>query len=196
MVASPGLGRMALAQSAATLPGVSWPSSVVRSIHRMARSSAHSLEDFLIERLARLAALSSAPTSSTLRTPRISDPRCVRERAVAMLGLCDGDATDRPGARARLAGAGGSLHIAAGRGAYQSDAFTRSVAGLQLAIPTGARTAYGGAPTGGDRRDGRGGDWRQAVRDGRLQRRRGESRWRVRFRRDVLVHRAAAAFGP
>src|SRR5690348_7234707 len=107
MVASPGLGRMALAHSAATFPGVSWPSSVVRSMHRMARSRAHSLEDFLIERLARLAARSSAPTSSTLRTPRISEPRCVSERAVAMLGLCDDDATDRPGARACLAGAGG-----------------------------------------------------------------------------------------
>jgi len=88
-VASPGLGRTALAQSAATLPGVSWPSSVVRSMQRIARSSAHSFDDFLIERLASEAALSSAPTSSTLRTPRISDPRCVSESAVAMWGLCD-----------------------------------------------------------------------------------------------------------
>src|SRR5256885_5703002 len=90
MVESPGLGRMALAHIAATLPGVSAPSSVVRSMHRTPRSSAQSLEDFLIERLASEAARSSAPTSSTLRTPRISDPRWVRERAVAMLGLCDG----------------------------------------------------------------------------------------------------------
>src|SRR5467141_4699480 len=90
MVWSPGLGRMPLAQSAATLPGVSEPSSVVRSMHRMARSSAHSFDDFLIERLASDAARSSAPTSSTLRTPRISEPRCESDRAVAMLGICDG----------------------------------------------------------------------------------------------------------
>src|SRR5437870_3749798 len=81
MVESPGLGRMALAHIAATLPGVSAPSSVVRSMQRIARSRAHSLEDFLIDRLASEAARSSAPTSSTLRTPRISDPRWVRERA-------------------------------------------------------------------------------------------------------------------
>src|SRR3989454_5803901 len=88
--ASLGLGRIALAHRAATLPGVSDPSSVVRSMQRMARSSAHSFDDFLIERLASAAARSSAPTSSTLRTPRISEPRWVSERAVAMLGLCDG----------------------------------------------------------------------------------------------------------
>src|SRR5206468_9585179 len=90
MVAAPALGRMALAHMAATLPGVSAPSRVVRSMQRTARSSAQSLDDFLIERLASEAARSSAPTSSTLRTPRISEPRWVRERAVAMLGLCDG----------------------------------------------------------------------------------------------------------
>src|SRR5207244_9244386 len=90
IVGSPGLGRIALAHIAATLPGVSAPSSVVRSMHRTARSSAQSFEDFLIERLARAAARSSAPTSSTLRTPRMSEPRWVRESAVAMWGLCDG----------------------------------------------------------------------------------------------------------
>src|SRR5438093_1432485 len=90
MVASPAFGRIALAHIAATLPGVSAPSSVVRSMHRTARSSAHSFDDFLIERLASAAARSSAPTSSTLRTPRIREPRWVSERAVAMLGLCDG----------------------------------------------------------------------------------------------------------
>src|SRR5947209_13668042 len=89
MVASPAFGRTALAHIAATLPGVSAPSSVVRSIHRTARSSAHSFDDFLIERLASPAARSSAPTSSTLRTPRIREPRWVSERAVAMLGLCN-----------------------------------------------------------------------------------------------------------
>src|SRR4029077_1267538 len=85
--ASPGFGRIALAQRAATLPGVSEPSRVVRSIQRMARSRAHSFDDFLIERLAREAARSSAPTSSTLRTPRIKEPRWESERAVATLGI-------------------------------------------------------------------------------------------------------------
>src|SRR6185312_14632861 len=84
MLGSPGLGRMPLAQRAATFPGVSAPSRVVRSMQRMARSRAQSLEAFLIERLARLAARSSAPTSSTLRTPLISEPRCESERAVAI----------------------------------------------------------------------------------------------------------------
>src|ERR1700730_9195082 len=87
IVASPGLGRMPLAQSAVTFPGVSEPSRVVRSMQRTARSSAHSFEDFLIERLAREAARSSAPTSSTLRTPRMSEPMWVSERAVATNGI-------------------------------------------------------------------------------------------------------------
>src|SRR5450759_1907410 len=84
--ASPGLGRIAFAQRAATLPGVSEPSSVVRSMQRIARSSAHSLEDFLIERWAKEAARSLAPTSSTLRTPRISEPRWDSDSAVATDG--------------------------------------------------------------------------------------------------------------
>src|SRR5260370_14924968 len=83
IVASPGFGRVALAQSAASLAGVSMPSSVVRSMQRIARSSAHRLESFLIDRLAREAARSSAPTWSTLRTPRMSEPRWERESAVA-----------------------------------------------------------------------------------------------------------------
>src|SRR5581483_7236799 len=86
---SPGFGRMPFAQSAATFPGVSLPSSVVRSMQRMARSSAQSLDDFLIERFASDAARSSAPTWSTLRTPRINEPRCERESAVATPELCD-----------------------------------------------------------------------------------------------------------
>src|ERR1700682_3522928 len=100
MAESPGFGRIPFAQSAATLPGVSEPSSVVRSMQRIARSRAHSFEDFLIERLASEAARSSAPTSSTLRTPRISEPRCVRGRAVATRGIMR---------RARAAPGGGPL---------------------------------------------------------------------------------------
>src|SRR5947209_20225566 len=81
--ASPGCGRMPLAHRAVILPGVSEPSRVVRSMQRIARSRAQSLEDFLIERLASEAARSSAPTWSTLRTPRMSEPRWERESAVA-----------------------------------------------------------------------------------------------------------------
>src|SRR6202163_1330384 len=87
IVGSPGFGRIAFAHRAVTLPGVSEPSSVVRSMQRIARSSAQSLDAFLIERLASDAARSSAPTASTLRTPRMSEPRCVRERAVATNGI-------------------------------------------------------------------------------------------------------------
>ena len=50
--ASEGSGRVAFAQSAWTLPGVSLPSSVVRSIMRMTRSSAQSFDSLLMERLA------------------------------------------------------------------------------------------------------------------------------------------------
>ena len=50
MVGSPGCGRIALTHSARTLPGVSFPSSVVRSIIRIARSSAHIFDAFLIDR--------------------------------------------------------------------------------------------------------------------------------------------------
>src|SRR5437879_3414928 len=79
---SPGCGRTALEHIAATFPGVSAPSSVVRSMQRMARSSAHSFDVFLIDRFARAAARSSTPTWSTLRTPRITEPRWVSSTAV------------------------------------------------------------------------------------------------------------------
>ena len=46
----PAADAIALAHSARTLPGVSFPSSVVRSIIRIARSRAHSFEAFLIDR--------------------------------------------------------------------------------------------------------------------------------------------------
>ena len=62
------VGRTAFAHIATTLPGVSAPSSVVRSMHRIARSSARSFESLLIERLASDAARSSSPTASTAGT--------------------------------------------------------------------------------------------------------------------------------
>ena len=68
-VGSAGSGRLALAHSARTLPGVSWPSSVVRSIIEMAVSSAHCLAVVLMDRLASMAARASAPTRSTPGSP-------------------------------------------------------------------------------------------------------------------------------
>jgi hypothetical protein len=54
-----------LLASAAALPGVSLPSSVVRSVVRIASSSAQSFASFLMLRFARLAARSSSATAST-----------------------------------------------------------------------------------------------------------------------------------
>ena len=65
MFGSLGSGRTAFEQSAATFPGVSEPSSVVRSMQRIASSSAKTFESFLIERLASEAARSSSETAST-----------------------------------------------------------------------------------------------------------------------------------
>src|SRR6266480_1110035 len=62
---SRGLGRMAFEHIATILPTVSVPSRVVRSVHRIARSSAHSLASRLIDRVASEAARSSNPTAST-----------------------------------------------------------------------------------------------------------------------------------
>src|SRR2546421_1255684 len=61
---SEGSGRIAFEASAETLPGVSAPSSVVRSVMRTARSSANTLDSRLIERLARVPARSSTATWS------------------------------------------------------------------------------------------------------------------------------------
>src|SRR5256885_324426 len=100
MRSSPGRGRRPLAQSPATLPAVSAPSSVVRSMHRMARSSAQSLDALLIDRPASDAARSSTPTWSTERTPRSSEPRWASETETAMGSIIrpPGDARS-PGGR-------------------------------------------------------------------------------------------------
>ena len=65
-----GSGRMACAQSDRTLPGVSAPSSVVRSIMETAMSMACSLASFLIERVASTAERRSSPTWSTPGSPK------------------------------------------------------------------------------------------------------------------------------
>src|SRR5712691_3054444 len=64
-VGSSGSGRTAFEHIATILPTVSAPSRVVRSVHRIARSSAHSLASRLIDRVASEAERSSNPTAST-----------------------------------------------------------------------------------------------------------------------------------
>src|SRR5215475_15005895 len=66
---APKPGCRALAHIARTLPGVSCPSSVVRSITEIARSSACRLLSALIDRLASVSARARAPTSSTPGSP-------------------------------------------------------------------------------------------------------------------------------
>ena len=66
---SAGSGWRALAHSPRTLPGVSAPSSVVRSTIATAVSSAHSLASRLMDRVARVAARWAAPTWSTPGSP-------------------------------------------------------------------------------------------------------------------------------
>src|SRR5674476_464493 len=66
---SPGSGAIALAHSDRTLPSVSAPSSVVRSIMLIAVSMAHALEVVLMERVPNPAARPSAPTWSTPGRP-------------------------------------------------------------------------------------------------------------------------------
>src|SRR5437763_14603031 len=61
---SAGSGRNAFEQGAATLPGVSCPSSVVRSQQRIANSSAHTLDSRLMLRLASSPARISTATWS------------------------------------------------------------------------------------------------------------------------------------
>jgi hypothetical protein len=62
---SPGSGRTALAHNPRTLPGVSFPSSVVRSIIRMTISSAHTFEASWMARVRAATTRSTTPTWST-----------------------------------------------------------------------------------------------------------------------------------
>src|SRR5262245_41456378 len=92
---SEGSGRRPLAHSARTLPGVSWPSSVVRSIMLTARSRANCLAVVLIERVARPAARASTPTWSTPGSPwrnrrRVAADAVTSARSVAVAVTCSG----------------------------------------------------------------------------------------------------------
>ena len=66
---SAGSGVTAFATSERTLPGVSAPSSVVRSMSPMIRSRAHAFDVVLMERVPRPAARCSSPTASTPGMP-------------------------------------------------------------------------------------------------------------------------------
>ena len=66
---SDGSGRIALAHSERTLPGVSAPSSVVRSTIEIAVSIAQAFAVVLMLRVASVAARASAPTWSTPGSP-------------------------------------------------------------------------------------------------------------------------------
>ena len=66
MGGAPGAGKAALAHSERIRPGESRPSSVVRSMQRIAKSIAERFASFLIERLAKLAARLSSITASTV----------------------------------------------------------------------------------------------------------------------------------
>src|SRR5665811_1526779 len=69
VVGSPGSGAIALAHIDRTLPSVSAPSSVVRSIMLIAVSMAQALDVVLMERVPSPAARASAPTWSTPGSP-------------------------------------------------------------------------------------------------------------------------------
>ncbi len=105
-------GQTALAASCATFPGVSWPSSVVRSTIETASRIAASWDSALIERRPSQAARSSTPTRSTgvrrrrillpsvppqdARGGRLSTSSCV---AGAPAAACGGGCEDGGGGR-------------------------------------------------------------------------------------------------
>ena len=75
VVGSDGSGVIAFATSERTLPGVSAPSRVVRSMSSMILSSAQAFEVVLIERVPRPAARCSRPTASTPESPSQVQPQ-------------------------------------------------------------------------------------------------------------------------
>src|ERR1700722_8086751 len=126
-----GSGRRALAHRPRTLPGVSAPSRVVRSTMRMARSRAAILASFLMDRVARAAARSRAPTSSTPGSP------CSTWRSAASDAAPPGRAT------AAMAPASTSSCATA--------LCVPTSSTLPLAtLPPGGRAAQAGGPGGGE----------------------------------------------
>src|SRR3954451_9275389 len=86
VVGSPGSGRRALAASERTLPGVSEPSSVVRSTIEIAVSIAQALAVVLIERVPSTFARFSAPTWSTPGRPCRNARKASFERVTSANG--------------------------------------------------------------------------------------------------------------
>src|SRR5687767_14376642 len=85
------LGARAFWHSDAILPGVSFPSSVVRSTMLTAVFSPHSFEPFLMLRVANLATRSSMPTWSTGPTSsmkRFKEARDVRRDRILQIYGC------------------------------------------------------------------------------------------------------------
>src|SRR4051812_38406912 len=98
MLGSVGSGRIAFEQRAATFPGVSWPSRVVRSQQRIASSSAHSFASRLMLRFASSPARASTATWST---EPIRGSRCLSgsSKPAGKTGACAIAARVAPGRR-------------------------------------------------------------------------------------------------
>src|SRR5665213_3452190 len=79
---------MPFAHSARTLPRVSWPSSVVRSIIEIAVSMAHRFASVLIDRVDSAAARACAPTWSTPGRP-CRNRRNAESELATSVGIAD-----------------------------------------------------------------------------------------------------------
>lgn len=103
---------MPFAHSARTLPAVSAPSRVVRSIIEMARSMAYAFAVVLTDRVPRPAARASSPTASTPGSP------CRKRRSAFADAVASAKPASRPGASAAYAGttegAGAGAEVGAG----------------------------------------------------------------------------------
>ncbi len=97
-VRSEGSGLTPLAHSDLTLPGVSAPSRVVRSIMEMARSMAYAFAVVLIERVPSMAARPSRPTASTPGNP------CRKRRSAASEAVTSAREASRAAASGPWAG--------------------------------------------------------------------------------------------
>src|ERR687894_2156263 len=86
VVGSPGSGRRALAARLRTLPGVSAPSSVVRSTIEIAVSMAQALAVVLIDRVPSTPTRASAPTWSTPGRPCRKARKAASERVTSRYG--------------------------------------------------------------------------------------------------------------
>src|SRR6478736_5444582 len=115
MVGSPGCGCMALTHIARILPGVSFPSRVVRSIIRIARSRAHIFEAFLIDRRLSASTRSSTPTWSTVVTRPSRLPSGPGRASHAATSSCARSRATVSGRRVVVMGGGGYTRASRGR---------------------------------------------------------------------------------